>query len=91
MLKGEAKKLPTGVFGPNVTVTATCPDGKLAFSGGATLNTAGAFVVTGSPVVPADRTVATGWSSYVTTASGGSLPGTSNVVATAFVICALAN
>ncbi len=91
LVRGEAKKLPTGVFGPNVTVTAACPTGKVALSGGATLNLSGGFLVLGSPVVPADLSAPTGWSAYVATASGGSLPGSANIVATAYAICALAN
>ena len=91
LVRGEAKKLPTGVFGPNVTVTATCPAGKVALSGGATLNLNSGMSVLASPVVPADLSAPTGWSSFVATASGGSLPGSANVVATAYAICALAN
>jgi hypothetical protein len=91
MVRGDAKKLPTGVFGPNVTVAATCPVGKIALSGGATLTSSGGFVVVASPVVAAGATVPTAWSSYVATASGGSLPGSANIVATAYAICAFAN
>lgn len=90
MVSGTAMKLPTGVLAPNVTVNATCPAGKVALSGGATLSRSGAFVVLGSPVVAAGQSAPTGWSSYVTLASGGALPGAANIVATAYAICAFA-
>jgi hypothetical protein len=78
------------VLRPSVNVGATCPAGKFALSGGATLNMDAAFVVLGSPVVPDGGSAPTGWSSFVTTVSGGSLPASSNVVATAYAICASA-
>jgi hypothetical protein len=90
LVRGESEALPTGVLRPSVDVSATCPAGKVALSGGATLSLSAAFVVLGSPVVPDGGPAPTGWSSFVTTVSGGSLPASSNVVATAFAICASA-
>ena len=90
LVRGESEALPTGVLRPSVDVGASCPAGKVALSGGATLNMSAAFVVLGSPVVPDDGSAPTGWSSFVTTVSGGSLPASSNVVATAYAICASA-
>lgn len=89
IVRGEGRSLPTGVMRPSVTVSASCPEGKVALSGGATFETNAAFVVLGSPVV-GDDSVPTGWSSFVTTASGGALPASSNIVATPFAICAAA-
>ena len=88
MVSGESGALPTGVLRPSVDVSVTCPAGKVALSGGATLNMRAAFVVLGSPVVPDGGSAPTGWSSYVTTVSGGALPASSNVVATPYAICA---
>ena len=90
LVRGESGALPTGVLRPSVSVGATCPAGKFALSGGATLNLDAAFVVLGSPVVPDGGAAPTGWSSFVTTVSGGSLPASSNVVATGYAICASA-
>jgi hypothetical protein len=90
LVRGESESLPTGVLRPSVDVSATCPTGKVALSGGATLNMSAAFVVLGSPVVPEGGSAPTGWTSFVTTVSGGALPGSSNVVATAYAICASA-
>jgi hypothetical protein len=91
MVVGEAKKLPTGVLGPNVTVSAACPEGKVALSGGATANVKAAVVMLGSPVVPAGDLAPTGWTTYVTMASGGALPASANIVATAYAMCASAD
>jgi len=90
MVRGESGALPTGVLRPSVDVSVTCPAGKVALSGGATLNMHAAFVVLGSPVVPDGGAAPTGWSSYVTTVSGGALPASSSVVATPYAICASA-
>lgn len=90
MVRGEPGALPTGVLRPSVDVSVTCPAGKVALSGGATLNMRAAFVVLGAPVVPDGGTAPTGWSSYVTTVSGGALPASSEVVATPYAICASA-
>lgn len=90
-VRGEAGTLPTGVLRPSVVVSATCPEGKVALSGGATVDMDGAFAVLGSPVVAAGESAPTGWRSFVTTASGAALPSSSRVSATAFAICASAD
>jgi hypothetical protein len=90
LVRGESEALPTGVLRPSVEVAATCPAGKVALSGGATLDLNAAFVVLGSPVVPEGGSAPTGWSSFVTTVSGGALPASSNIVASAYAICASA-
>jgi len=58
----------------------------VAISGGAFFNSPGSYVVL--TVAPADQSRPTSWTSWVTTSSGGSLPGSANLVTTAYVVCA---
>lgn len=88
LVRGDERTLPTGVLRPSVVVNASCPDGKVALWGGATVDMDGGFVVLGSPVVPDGADAPTGWRSFVTMASGGTLPSSASITATAFVTCA---
>lgn len=85
---GTATTLPTGVLSPHVWVVASCSNGKIAVGGGATVAPAGPEVVQDAPYSDAGATQATGWSAYVATASGGSLPKSAQIAVTPYVICA---
>ena len=84
----DTQQLRNGVNAPSVTVTASCPTGKVALSGGASMSQNGGFTILSKPVVVAGQAV--GWQSFVTTSSGNALPIGSNVTATPYVVCALA-
>jgi hypothetical protein len=86
---GESKQLPNGTLNPHVNVTATCPTGNVAIAGGAFFNVSGSWVVLVVP--PTDGSRPTSWTSWVTNSSGGSLPSSANVVATAYAVCAAAS
>ncbi|OLC56002.1 MAG: hypothetical protein AUH85_07775 [Chloroflexi bacterium 13_1_40CM_4_68_4] len=85
---GTTTTLPTGVLSPHVWVVASCAAGKIAVGGGATVAPAGPEVVQDAPYSDAGATQATGWSAYVATASGGSLPKSAQIAVTPYVICA---
>jgi len=85
---GTPTTLPTGVLSPHVWVVASCASGKIAVGGGATVAPAGPEVVQDAPYVDAGASQATGWSAYVATSSGGSLPKSAQIAVTAYVLCA---
>ena len=90
LVRGPWKAMPTG-FGPFIWVSATCPDGKFALSGGAEVTPAGGFATLGSASVADGATVPNGWVTYVTTSSGGSLPKSAQILVTPYVVCAAAS
>ncbi len=91
LVTGEAAVLPTGVLRPSVVVQVACPDGKVALSGGASLDADGLYTVLASPLVASGSSAPTGWRAYVTTSTGGSLPLSATVTAAAFAVCASAD
>jgi hypothetical protein len=88
LVYGSTSALPTGVLSPHVWVVATCPDGSLAVGGGASVAPAGPYVVQDAPYVDAGASGATGWSAYVQTASGGTLPRSAQISVTGYAMCA---
>ena len=72
------------------SLTAQCPAGKVAVSGGAQIDVtfAGTLLLrTSAPLMSSG--VAVGWTAVATTSSGGSISSTWNARLTVYAICAV--
>jgi hypothetical protein len=81
---GETAQFPTGVSNPKVVVTATCPTGHVAISGGAYVSMSANFFV---QTMAGTETVPTSWRSWVSVTGGGVLPAGTVITATAYAVC----